>query len=526
MATYTYHGNGTVTVSPSKGQTGGSGFGAEGTYASERAARNAVASRSNAGAISSPGTVRVYDTRTGQYTTISKSIYDSMKSQGSTRYSESASSRTYIGSSQPVVSSQPVAGFAPDRITQLELQLHNAPPGTNISGLQADIAKERAQLAAKRTMLESPTAHWSSAEAYHSAYSGLGNYAERVNPPHEIIIAGTPATRRREAERQFTAWKSAEGIEPSTARMITNEYGEITGFEGIKKTDLFPEFSGTAKPFPEAFAEFQQYQKRKESRIEGSQFVTMPFYKAAAGVSAGLESAWGGLIGYSESSHPVKKYVYGAGQSIAILPEFVASGVTGWEAFARHPKKSLENFIPSASAIGGNIVSQAKEKPFETAGFFTGALVGGKTVKGVKAVGGKIGELKVPMPKNSGTLPSLLVVPKSSGVDWKMYPGGLIKESTLKNTPELQPLKLPAPKKRPLAVLDIKEVVAANALELSKLNRVAPKTEPFTLAMPKTMIAPATRTRTQLLPKLGISTATRVMLTTGIMLKTATATKT
>jgi len=207
---------------------------------------------SYSGSSGSSGDIRVYDTKKGQYITVSQKIYDSMKSQGSMRYSESSGSSTYIGSSQRVATPQPSVVSTPDRITSLQLQLANAPPGTDITQLQEDIRKERHKLEMKRAALESPTAQWASVEAYQQAYASLGNYAEKVRPPKEIIIASTPASRRREAERQFAEWKSSEGIEPSTARMTQNEYGEIVGFEGIKKSDLFPEFSGPVKSFPEA----------------------------------------------------------------------------------------------------------------------------------------------------------------------------------------------------------------------------------------------------------------------------------
>jgi hypothetical protein len=56
MVDYTYHGDGSVTVTPSKGQTGGSGFSSSGTYASDQAARSAVSSGTTEGAL--PGTTK------------------------------------------------------------------------------------------------------------------------------------------------------------------------------------------------------------------------------------------------------------------------------------------------------------------------------------------------------------------------------------------------------------------------------------------------------------------------------------
>lgn len=73
---------------------------------------------SGSGSSGSSGNVSVYDTKTGQYITVSQKIYDAIKSQGSMRYSESSSGSTYIGSSQQVDKSPQTARLYPPGIPQ------------------------------------------------------------------------------------------------------------------------------------------------------------------------------------------------------------------------------------------------------------------------------------------------------------------------------------------------------------------------------------------------------------------------
>ncbi len=63
MADYTYHGDGSVTVRPSRGQTGGEGMSSSGTYRTEVAARSAVAAGNTKGAISEVEQKQVQETQ-------------------------------------------------------------------------------------------------------------------------------------------------------------------------------------------------------------------------------------------------------------------------------------------------------------------------------------------------------------------------------------------------------------------------------------------------------------------------------
>ena len=122
--------------------------------------------------------------------------------------------------------------------------------------------------------------------------------------------------------------------------------------------------------------------------------LTAGLYERSAELSAGLQKGFEGLIGYSETAHPVIKFASGAGSAVTGLPQFAGSGIVGFEAASRmavtKPGKLPETFARGLVGFGGGLVETAKQKPIETAGMVVALIAGPKLIK---SGSGKIGEM-------------------------------------------------------------------------------------------------------------------------------------
>ncbi len=252
----------------------------------------------------------------------------------------------------------------------------NLPPGS----VQPPTASQQAQLAAQEKFLQSPTAQWASPEAYASAYrSYVAAGGDPYIRPAGIFLNSTLEERKKESA-QYAA-KQAQEQQVSTTPILTGRLQGSTGYDpyaniqGISKQEYL-----ASRRVPDQYA-----------NLRTAAPLTAGMYERGAGLSAGLQSGYEKMIGYSPEANPVIKFASGAGSVITGLPAFVGMGMIGAEVFYRTPFVKLPGiFTKGAIGMGSELVSTAKARPIETAGMITALIAGPKIAK---SVGGKIGEM-------------------------------------------------------------------------------------------------------------------------------------
>jgi hypothetical protein len=256
MVDYTYHGDGSVTVTPSKGQTGGSGFSSSGTYASDQAARSAVSSGTTEGAL--PGTTK----------------------------------------KEQEVSKEWQPGYGGRREDK---------------------------------------------EVWQPGYGGRREELQAA----AVETSKTPIlTARLQGSTGYDPYANIKGI---------------SGQEYLASRRADDSYAGIRKAAP----------------------LTAGLYEQSAGLSAGMQKGFEGMIGYSETSHPIKKMFVGVGQAGIGLITIPATIAVVGEYGIRKPTNIPTALAKGLPVFGGQVVEQAKTHPYETVGMIAGMIAGPKIVKSV-----------------------------------------------------------------------------------------------------------------------------------------------
>jgi len=319
LVDYKYSGSGKVTVSPSKGQTGGSGFGSQGTYGSEAAARSAVSSGTREGAIQPVQT----EQQKGGGGSVSTDVRPPLNPSGLLQPISSSGSSGSLGSSAPVLDS----GFRQE---------------LGISELLQSAAVETSK---------------------------------------------TPIlTARLQGSTGYDPYANIQGI---------------TGEEYLASLRASDQLADIRKAAP----------------------LTVGLYERSAELSAGLQKGFEGLIGYSETAHPVKKVFVGAGSLVTGLPQMVGMTAVVGEFAIRKPAELPTALQKGMPMFGGQLVEQATTHPWETAGMVAGMIAGPKIVK---SVGERLPAVKVrgiEVPSAKGFIDNVKAVNRPA-MSWKQFKTG------------------------------------------------------------------------------------------------------
>lgn len=237
---------------------------------------------------------------------------------------------------------QPVRPVGLEALKQAEVQAARQ----EIARRQSEQATTPEEARAIQRMLKSPTAQFSSQEAAQRGYELASRY-DRSFAPEQVRATLAPRyTPQEEQPKEKTRF-----FYPAPREQI-----------GIRPS--FP-----TPPRPGSLAEINRMR------------TNLTLYKPAMRLidySERLQRRLEERIGYSESASAPTKFVAGAGTAVTSLPGFVGSGLLGYEALAKFPRKTLTQAPKSALSIGSQFVEQAKTKPIETAGQITGMVLGGR----------------------------------------------------------------------------------------------------------------------------------------------------
>lgn len=232
------------------------------------------------------------------------------------------------------------------------LALASAPKGTNVQSIFAERKQEKREFELKKNMLESSNT-WSSVDDYSKKYAETSMFGF-IKPQKEIYIA----TKETDLPRQSGAATPPRKSKYFWTDLPNNPF-------------LNPKYPTTpiSKETPEGYG-----------------YRTFPFYQKTRDISSKLQKiAEGSIDKVPYVPGRVKEFEKGFTSVFTGLPEFVGSGITGWEAFSKSPKKASTMFIGGVSKIGTDLWGYAKEKPYRSAGMGLGLFalgrIGGKQQK-------------------------------------------------------------------------------------------------------------------------------------------------
>jgi len=207
--------------------------------------------------------------------------------------------------------------------------------------------------------------------------------------------------------KRETGFTSTRRIGMMTPAEVEQQYQQQRGIQPVQQVPS-PFQAGQVQyapysPFGKGIiAQQQQYPSTPidYSRTHVSELSTYPLYKGAAYVSKGLQIGLEAGISVLPIPEQVKEVGRGFGSLFTGIPEFVASGIAGWEYATREPTVFKEGIVPAIKMFGVGVAAQAIERPFYTGGQVIGFVsmmrggIGGRQTKLLEAP--KIEPLRIP----------------------------------------------------------------------------------------------------------------------------------
>lgn len=194
--------------------------------------------------------------------------------------------------------------------------------------------------------------------------------------------------------RRDTGYTSVRRTGMMTPAEIERQYQEQKGVQPVQLAPS-PFQSGQVQYMPGS--PIMSYQRQQYpstpidySRTHVSELTTYPLYKGAAYISRGLQSGYERVVDIQPFPEPIKEAQKGFGSLFTGIPEFLSSGISGWEYAAREPEVFKSGIIPAGKMFGAGLVSQATERPFYTLGQAAGigygmrGLVKTPSISGIK----------------------------------------------------------------------------------------------------------------------------------------------
>jgi hypothetical protein len=247
------------------------------------------------------------------------------------------------------------------------------------------------QSEAKRMILQSPTAQWSSPEAYQAAYRSY--VASGGNPdirPAGVFLASTLEERKAEA-RQIEAAQMQAQVSQSRTPLLT---------AAMQRTQFDYQYD-LGKPITREEYLASRRAPDQYENVRKAAPLTTGFYEMTAGLSEGLTTGLNQITGYSETSHPLKKALVGVGWGFTSLPIVAGQMAVVGEYSLRNPAKLPTALARGMPIFGGQVVEQAKNYPWESVGMIAGMIIAPKVSKVVseRLPAVRIREIEMPSAK-------------------------------------------------------------------------------------------------------------------------------
>lgn len=387
MVDITHHGDGSVTVTPSKGQTGGSGVGSSGTYTSESAARSAVESGNRVGVI------------------------DPVKNNSSSHY---GTGRNIVTTNPFAPSYDPVAAQNLGGRSQFDDRAPFVPP------VQYPPSKLMLSDTPNRSYIDS-NMRIPSVDGRTSFMTPSGDRFDAPTSQYDEIIGagGSIAPFVPSRDRADVVWETPEQLElkrsilenPNTVYASTkfyeDEYVETSLYGSIKPQEMV--YVAKSEPFDSSILTpfqlggvsqgglFQVLEDRKYPStpiepIDPPQYnsILFPVYQAVDKFGQGWQSGIESRINQYPVPSVVKESLSGFASIFTGAPAWVASAPVGAEAYFREQGKYASQaqaerkttfaymFDKGVEQMGRDFISGALDSPARAAGMIAGMFVLGK----------------------------------------------------------------------------------------------------------------------------------------------------